>query len=486
MISRNNRQDSKLTPGPAPKDERDTREAKAPTYQVNLSGVLRRLRAAFGNWFGEGYGGAPNDLELVRELCRKALEKQGEVSGMVIIAQVADAFQQMTAQEKLSFLLMLANDFSVDQNQVATAVRGYLKGEGARIEEITALKAVLESPRLKLFRLFNTISGGIKFLIDMRADLLAELPEHPELIGVEYDLRHLLITWFNIGFLRLERITWETPAEILEKLIEYEAVHQITGWQELKHRLTSDRTAFAFFHPAMPAEPVIFLEAAIVEGLAGNIQDLIDPDIPPAPIHKADTAIFYSISNAQKGLRGIPLGNFLIKQVLAKLRAEFSHVSAFATLSPMPKFRRGFLEPELARGGLSRFFHKGEATALCVATGHENVEDALAAALESPKWVAQEEVAQALRPGLLRAARYYLTGVSKNEHTAACPVAHFHASNGALLGRINWLADLSPKGVRQSMGIMVNYVYDPKQFEIAQRSYVQEGRLTVSRDVQGL
>lgn len=453
---------------------------------VNLSGVLRRFKAAFGGWLGEGPRETAEDLDQLRTLCQRALARRGEVSSIVLVAKVADAYQRMTSEEKLEFFRMLAVDFPVDPARLESASAAYLDADGTRIAEITALNAALESPRLVLLRLFNTISGGIKFLIDLRADLLAELAGNPELTGVEFDLRQLLSSWFNIGFLDLERITWETPAAVLEKLIDYEAVHQINGWDDLKHRLTSSHTAFAFFHPAMPGEPVIFVEAAIVEGLADNIQTLINPESENVAPEKADTAIFYSISNAQKGLRGIPLGNFLIKQVLAKLRVEFPHLTTFATLSPMPGFRRGFLEPELAQGTLSRFYEKGEAAALCDATQRNSVEEALAAVLDNTSWASDERLAAALRPGLLRAARHYLTEVRKDGGESTCPVAHFHASNGAVLGRINWMGDFSAKGLRQSAGMMVNYVYDPSQYEQAQQAYVQQGQLKVSKEVQSL
>jgi malonyl-CoA decarboxylase len=464
----------------------EARKGKSFSSEINLAGVLRRLRAAFGGWFGRHYGDAPRAAGDLRQLCLEALERQGEVSGMVLVAQLADAYQQMDGPEQAAFFRMLATDFAVDPVAVEAAARGYLEAEGARIPAITELKAALESPRLKLFWQFNTISGGIKFLIDLRADLMARLPDDADLIGVEYDLKNLLGSWFNIGFLRLEVITWETPAEVLEKLIRYEAVHQITSWEDLKHRLTPPRTAFAFFHSAMPGEPLIFVEAAVMDGLADSIQALLDPEDPPLPAAEGDTAIFYSISNAQAGLRGIPLGNFLIKQVLGKLRAEFPHLETFATLSPIPGFRRALVERELAEGRLSRFFHKGEAVALCKATGQETAAAALAETLGSTDWVKREEVAQALRPGLLRAAKFYLTEMHGSGGAAACPVAHFHASNGALLGRINWLADTSPKGVRQSLGMMVNYVYTPTLFEEAQAAYVSRGELTTSKEVQGL
>ena len=482
-MTRNKNSEQETAPQPA---GAKAENAKSAHFGANLANVLRRLKAAFGSWFGEGEHAASDGLDHVRSLCRKALEQQREVSGMVLVAQVADAYERMPSEDKAAFFGMLAQDFSVDSAKLELAAHDYLDADGERIVEITALKTALESPRLKLLRLFNTISGGIKFLIDMRADLLSELPRQPELTGVEYDLRHLLSTWFNIGFLNLERITWETPAHILEKLIRYEAVHQIDSWEALKHRLTSSRTAFAFFHPAMPEEPVIFLEAAIVEGLADNIQALISPEFPEADHEKADTAIFYSISNAQKGLRGIPLGNFLIKRVLAKLRAEFPHLANFATLSPMPNFRRAFLEPELGRGGLARYYQKGEAAALCEVTRQKSVDHALAEVLDNSDWVANEHVSEAIRPGLLRAARDYLSEHRTDGAVATCPVAHFHASNGALLGRINWMGDPSAKGLRQSMGIMVNYVYAPKLFQKAQTAYVQKGQLMMSREVQSL
>ncbi len=223
-----------------------------PPPGLHVHGVVLWLTETVGRWLGEDSTARPPSLQSLRELCREALEKRGEISGVVAIARVADGFQRMADEEKGAFFRMLAENFPVDAAGVDRAISAYQQANGGKVGEIQALKKALESPRLSLLRLFNTIPSGMKFLVDMRADLLPHHRRNPALAGLAYDLRYLLKSWFNLGFLRLERITWKTSATILEKLIRYEAVHQIADWADLKHRLTSDRGCFAFFHSSMP------------------------------------------------------------------------------------------------------------------------------------------------------------------------------------------------------------------------------------------
>jgi malonyl-CoA decarboxylase len=302
---------------------------------------------------------------------------------------------------------------------------------------------------------------------------------------MEFELRHLLESWFNLGFLQLRRITWESPAALLEKIVTYEAVHEFTHWKDLKRRLESDRTCFAFIHPAMPNEPIIFVQVALVQGVCGSIQRLLDPSAPELIPHRADTAIFYSITNAQRGLRGIPFGNLLIKQVAAQLRSEVPSLETFCTLSPIPRFRKDYLEPALADSSLDQHYTTTEDQLLRKATDARSASSAVRRLLDRPDWHEDPATADALRPGLLRAARAYL-GEEEHRGRAACPVAHFHASNGAMLARINWLGDTSSKGLMQSAGIMVNYLYDTEKFEEHQNEYARTGKLPVGEEVMGL
>jgi malonyl-CoA decarboxylase len=403
----------------------------------------------------------------------------------VATARLADLFTRLEPEGRGAFLHLLLREFSPDPAAVGAAVEEYRQGEGAPGAGTLKLMRALESPAIRLFQQLNTIPQGIKFLTDLRGDLLTRLPSEPELELLEHELRRLLEAYFNPGFLELRRITWQSPAAFLENLVSSEAVHEITNWRDLKHRLVTDRACFAYVHPAMPNEPIIFVEVALVNGMADNIQRLLDPaglDLRP---EEADTAIFYSISNAQKGLRGIPFGNLLIKQVTARLRGEWPNLSTFATLSPLPRLREDFLVPGLADGSLAKHYKEKEVQRLCEVTGRPTARLALDYLLGLPDWRSDPAAAEALRPGLLRAARTYLTERQYHGH-AACPVAHFHGSNGALLARLNWLGDTSPKGLRQSAGIMVNYRYDLGRFERYQDEYSRTGRLPLGKAAKDL
>ena len=430
-------------------------------------------------------------LERVRDWCQEALEARGRIAGLVAIARVADAYNSMGETERHAFFRMLGTEFSVDRYEVDEAINAYRDAGGQRIRELTRLTMALDSPRLQLFRQFNTIPESIKFLVDLRADISDRLKQDPELWLLEFELRHLLESWFNLGFLKLHRITWDSPARLLEKLVEYEAVHEIGNWMDLKRRLGSDRACFAFIHPNMPSEPIIFVEVALVQGITGNVQELLGPDASHLQPHQADTAIFYSITNAQRGLRGIPFGNMLIKKVTAQLRGDVPGLRSFATLSPIPRLLPDYLAPLLADGGMERFYTGDEAERLVELAGSgdlfgtKNLSAAVSGLLSRGDWHQDREVSAALRPGLLRAAKRYLTD-TQSKGRLACPVAHFHAGNGALLGRINWLGDVSPKGLAQSAGVMVNYVYELDRVERCQNDYSLTGELPLGPEVAGL
>ena len=300
----------------------------------------------------------------------------------------------------------------------------------------------------------------------MRQLILPQLRAHPELKPFEHDLKHLLASWFNRGFLQFEQIDWRTPAVILEKLIAYEAVHEIQGWDDLRRRLADDRRCFGFFHPALPDEPLIFVEVALTRGLAGEIHTLIDTAPDTDKKEQPDTAIFYSISNCQTGLAGISFGNFLIKQVADAVKKEFPGITQFATLSPIPGFRK-WLDDVLVRDtpdGLSE----------------DDID-----LLNRSDWRDNELIRQPLKPALMNLCARYLIEEKRNGRPLD-PVARFHLGNGASVERLNWAADMSDKGIEQSTGMMVNYLYDSDQIVRNHEAYVRDGIVAASSAVTKL
>ncbi|HEY0422349.1 MAG TPA: malonyl-CoA decarboxylase, partial [Rhodopila sp.] len=347
-----------------------------------------------------------------------------------------------------------------------------------------------EPTRQELLRRMNMSPGGTAALVAMRRDLLGHLRDNPSLKPLDYDLRHLLGSWFNRGFLELRRIDWQTPAAVLEKLITYEAVHEIQGWEDLRRRLAADRRCFGFFHPALPGEPLIFVEVALTEGLAASVQPLLaregDEVAERARERAADTAIFYSISNCQDGLRGISFGNFLIKQVVEELKAELPGLVRFSTLSPVPGFRR-WLERRLAAEDAANVLREDEMAELRLAAGQPIEEGDPAALLGgllgTERWWETPQLADALRLPLTRLCATYLTttvesrgsaeGKSARSRAPADPVARFHLGNGARLERVNWLGNTAARGIKESYGIMVNYLYDPDEIEANHEGFVR-------------
>ena len=329
---------------------------------------------------------------------------------------------------------------------------------------------------MRLLTQFTTIPDGMKFLVDLRATLLDRLKGDAYLTALDSDLKALLANWFDIGFLELQRIDWHSPAVLLERLVGYEAVHEIRSWSDLKNRLDSDRRCYALFHPSKPAEPLIFVEVALVRGLAGSVQRLLDKKAPLLDPKEADTAIFYSISNCQRGLAGISFGNYLIKRVVGLLESEYRTLKTFATLSPIPGFRRwldGKLKAEEA--GLVSPEETTALLALAPEPKPANGAAALAALMARRGWAREAGTVKALEPILIRLAARYLLIESRGDKRALDPVAHFHLGNGARIERIMMGADTSDKGVKESATLMVNYVYDPAKIEDYHRSMLAKG-----------
>jgi malonyl-CoA decarboxylase len=316
----------------------------------------------------------------------------------------------------------------------------------------------------------------------MRADILPKARQDRKLWKLCLDIREILGAWFDIGLLDLKEITWNSPAALLEKLIEYEAVHEIRSWDDLRSRLDSDRLCFAFFHSKMASEPLVFVEVALVNKLSTNIQELLNKEEDKIDPAKANTAIFYSISNTQPGLAGINLGNFLIKTVVKKLSDDFSQIKQFATLSPVPGFRK-WLTPKLANGEEDILLPK-EIEAIKAHSDCENSARQLEKILTAD-WFSLDKTAELTKPILIRLCARYLLQERKKDR-AMDQVANFHLANGARLERLNWLADLSDNGIQRSYGIMVNYHYKLSEIENNHEKYVTKTKIAASRSVHSL
>jgi malonyl-CoA decarboxylase len=398
----------------------------------------------------------------------------GEISARNRAASLAQSYLTEDEAGRREFFRALAS-FDSDPAVVEAAMREVSAAPdvSARAAAKARLRRMLEPPRLKLLTQFTSIPDGMKFLVDLRADLQRTMGKDPMLLALEADLRNLLASWFDLGFLELRRIDWHSPAALLERLVGYEAVHRIRTWRDLKNRLDSDRRCYAFFHPRMPEEPLIFVEVALVRGLSGSVQKLLDEKAPVLDPRTADTAIFYSINNCQRGLDGISFGNFLIKRVVTLLSEEFPSLKTFSTLSPIPGFRR-WLEEKLAEPE-AKLLGEEESKALAEASGLPDGLTALRAMVASRRPLSESICAKA-EPVITRlCARYLVLETGRGGRRARDPVGHFHLSNGARVERVCWRGDTSEKGVRESLGLMVNYLYDPAKIEDYHEAYVGEG-----------
>lgn len=426
------------------------------------------------------------DEKVLRKLMKDCLEARGgEVSARGRAADLGRRYLTMDQAGKLRFLTILAQDFACEPGSVRKAIRAYQDaGDLARrLDAEAELRQALVPARVKLLTQFNALPDGTKFLVDLRADLLRLSSRNPHLRCLEADLRELLTTWFDVGFLDLQKITWHSSAALLEKLIAYEAVHEIRDWNDLRNRLDSDRRCFALFHPRMPDEPLAFVEVALTRAMAGSIQTLLDEEAPADDPGKAEAAIFYSVTNTQQGLRGISFGEYLIKQVVGNLAAELPQIETFATLSPIPGFRVWLDRAPVEV--LEALTSEEERSLLSVSAGLKDFRGALQALLTRADWPRDEEVSMALRRPLTRLCARYLLERRENGWPLD-PVARFHLKNGARLERINWLGDISAKGLRQSAGMMANYRYVVADIERNHEAYMRDGRITLGNDVRSL
>ncbi len=381
-------------------------------------------------------------LEDLLSQCHAVLSRRGEATGLALAGSVVSSWHALPEAVHVDFFERLLAEFGPDVVALQDAIQAYQSAQ----DETQALRLhqAAEAKRQELFRRINAAPGGLKTLIHMREVLRRHTKTHPHLKTIDQDFAHLFTSWFNKGFLKLELINWETPAAVLEKLIQYESVHEIQGWDDLRRRLAEDRLCFGYFHPVMPDEPLIFVEVALMKGMADAIGPLLET--PPAPPHDADTAVFYSINNCQPGLAGVSFGNLLIKQVVSVLQQDHPNLKRFVTLSPIPGLR-AWIEAE------------------------------------HPDWLDDFEANQEAET-LLALVAAYLT--DWNGKRLRDPVARFHLGNGATLERINADADHSTRGQHQSFGFMVNYLYELDHIVSNHEQLMEQGRIATSKDVQQL
>lgn len=379
-----------------------------------------------------------------------------EVEGGRRAGAMIDWYTNASPAHRRDLWLLMSERFLSDPEQVQAAQAQYLKAVGTPDQaaaEVEFRRATV-SPRRRLLQRFSAHPDGIPFLVNLRAEMQPLLKADKRLLALDVEMEYMFSTWFDVGFLELHRITWDSPASLVEKLIKYEAVHDIRSWDDVKNRLDSDRRCYGFFHPRLPGEPLIFVEVALINEMASSITPLLDETAAPADLERATTAIFYSISNTQSGLRGVSFGDSLIKRVVECLREEFPRLRTFATLSPIPGLRAWLAKQAPAE---------------------------LLQSWDSPLELAENAPA---RTALLQWAARYL-GQEWREGKPLDPVARFHLGNGARVERLNWAADPSAKGLRQSYGLMVNYLYDLKRLD-RNRAALAQGRIPVAPAIKDL
>ncbi|MDO8875675.1 MAG: malonyl-CoA decarboxylase [Pseudolabrys sp.] len=413
-------------------------------------------------------GDASARSENLIELCEHLLSGRGEASGVALAREILGHYAELTIGPRIAFFEALAQRFGTDPARMDEAIAAWR----AQPSDATAadVHAASEPRRQELFRRLNLAPGGTRALVRMREQLIDVLGKRAELAPVNDDFVHLFTSWFNRGFLVLRHIDWSTPAIILEKIIRYEAVHEIRDWDDLRRRIDPpDRRCYAFFHPALVDEPLIFVEVALERDIPGAIAPILASGrLEFVPLEKARVAVFYSISNCQRGLAGVSFGNFLIKQVVEEIRRELPKLTTFVTLSPVPNFAR-WLAREAANE-TSTVLNDSERAALTL--------------MERPHWWTDPEIFTKLEDPLRRAAAFYYLRAKTPAGLPVDAVARFHLGNGARLERINWLGDTSDKAIAQGHGLMVNYLYELDDIEKNHEAYAEGRTVVASNTVQ--
>ena len=438
------------------------------SFLQELMATVAEQGRQYLSWPLRGLGAGENMEALALAL----VSNRGEASGVVLARELLNSYRAAGPDEHRAFFRFLAERLGPDREKVAAAAAAYANDPSDLA--LATLQGAIESPRQEFFRRLNLVPGATAEIVAMRRDLLKSPKGDAQLAAalaqVDVDLMHLLHSWFNRGFLVLRRIDWQTPAAILDKIIAYEAVHEIQGWDDLKRRLDpADRRCFGFFHPSLVDEPLIFVEVALMNAIPEGIADVLEEERKThATVHAPTTAVFYSISNCQEGLKGISFGNFLIKQVAEELAKEHPTLKTFVTLSPVPHF--------------ARWLDRVRAD---VDTGVVTAADRTAlATMNDPEWVDDPSAEAALKPSLMSLAAHYFLLAKNADGRPVDPVARFHLGNGAILERINWLGDTSRKGLSEAHGMMVNYKYELKEIEANHEAFANEGTVVSSRAVK--
>lgn len=439
----------------------------APAFLSDLINTLtERGRSLLGLSNGSR---AMSKAELI-SLGETLLSRRGEATGVALASTLLAGYAAANDADKLAFLNALADLFGPDMPQLNAAMTA-VRDKNASPDSVSKLLKAAEPRRQELIRRLNLAPGGTASLVQMREVLLAHISDHPALKHVDSDFVHLFASWFNRGFLVLQRIDWTTPANILEKIIRYEQVHAISNWDDLRSRLApSDRRCYGFFHPQLVDEPLIFVEVALTRDIPGAIAPLLDLSRTPITATSANTAVFYSISNTQRGLAGISFGNFLIKQVVEDIKRELPNVQTFVTLSPVPGFA-GWLKRE----------RTNETSSLLDATTRAALDE-----MDTAGWADDAETAERVKGALMPLAAYYFLEAKNPRGQPVDPVARFHLGNGARLERLNFLGDRSEKGMQQSYGLMVNYLYALDKIEENHEAYAEKGVVSSSSAIRKL
>jgi malonyl-CoA decarboxylase len=456
-----------------PKVAKVAKVAKAPrSTRERLDATLRQREEAL----------SPRVLRRTLEELRAIVDpKVSEVEGGRRALGVAGWYAEATVDERRDMWLLMSEQFVADMAKVKLAQAKFAAAVGTPDEAVAEVnyRRATVSPRRRLLQRFSVFPEGIRFLVDLRAEMTPFLKADKRLQALDVEMEYMFSTWFDVGFLDLRRISWDSPASLIEKLIKYEAVHDIKSWADMKNRLDSDRRCYGFFHPRLAEEPLIFVEVALVDKVSQSITPLLDESADAEDLGRATTAIFYSISNTQVGLRGVSFGDSLIKRVVETLKAEFPQLKTFATLSPIPGFRGWFGKHGAA---LIDRLNPKELGELGRALGAEPpLAEHLLAAIDKPLALPDNSP---VRRFLLRAAAHYL-GREMADGKPCDPVARFHLGNGARVEQLNWAGDPSAKGLKQSYGLMVNYLYDLKRLD-KHRSLLAQGKIPASGGIEGL
>ncbi|CCF78269.1 malonyl-CoA decarboxylase [Wolbachia endosymbiont of Onchocerca ochengi] len=436
--------------------------------------ILGEVTDAVRSWIGNIGTDLDNSRDinsLVSKMNECLNPKGGEVSARKNTVSLGNLYLSLSEKGKIRFLQTLAEKFNTSKAEIDKKIKGYKENKNPELDykfEQDLIK-VLESPRSKILKQFISLPEGLKFIVDMRSDVLKLRNQYKELNRLESELKSILLSWVDVDLLDLRQITWGSPASLLEKLIKYEAVHKISSWSDLKNRLDSDRLCFTFFHYKIPNEPLIFVEVALMNKIADSIQYLLDESTPSSDPSNANTAIFYSISNTQTGLSGISLGNFLIKRVVEKLSQEFKSIKTYATLSPIPGFTKWL---------------KGNLRQDTILLGKLGIKQSITKILESIEQLKTNTEYE--KQYLLKLCAYYLLKVKNNNGNAYDQVAHFHLSNGASIKQLNWMADTSEKGISQSAGMMVNYLYELSKIDNNHENYMINKMISCAKQVSSI